>query len=202
VLAESRTPSLSGWGVISATVDDRVYLDVLEKHFADALKAWDVTSSNTPEARLRQLAARVGIHVLAGQAAVDRPECEQRRALLEARLAKRPGDRNSLTGSAWIYVCVGRNADALRVAQQAADSLPIEKDALSGPWFLAGLAQIEAHTGRAEEAVKILRQLITVPAGGVVSVARLKIDPVWDPIRNDPGFQKLLSEPEPPTVYK
>jgi hypothetical protein len=77
----------------------------------------------------------------------------------------------------------------------------MEKDALSGPFFLAGLAEIEAHTGRAEEAVKILRQLLTIPAGQFVSVARLKIDPVWDPIRNDPGFQKLVAD-EPPTQPK
>ena len=55
----------------------------------------------------------------------------------------------------------------------------------------AGLAQIEARTGQVEEAVKIPRQL-----------TRLKIDPVWDPIRNNPDFQKLISEPEPETVYK
>ena len=180
-------------------VDERVYLDVFEKHFADALKAWDTLPSNTPEARLRQLEARVGIQVLAGQGAVAKSECEQTRALLEARLAERPEDRISLTALAWVYVCLGRNADALRVARQAADLLPIEKDALAGPYFLAGLAEIEARTGHPEEAVKILRQLITAPAGQVVSIARLKIDPVWDPIRNDPGFQKLLSEPEPAT---
>ena len=77
-------------------VDERVYLDVFEKHFADALKAWDVAPSNTPEARLRQLEARVGIQVLAGQGAVAKSECEQTRALLEARLAERPEDRISL----------------------------------------------------------------------------------------------------------
>ena len=68
--------------------------------------------------------------------------------------------------------------------------------------FLVGLAQIEAHTDQPEEAVKILRQLLTIPAGEFVSVTRLKIDPVWDPIRNEPGFQKLLSEPEPETIYR
>jgi hypothetical protein len=73
---------------------------------------------------------------------------------------------------------------------------------LGGPYFLAGLAEIEARTGQAEDAVKIIRQLITAPAGQFVSIARLKIDPVWDPIRNDPAFQKLLSEPEPETIYK
>jgi TolB-like protein/Flp pilus assembly protein TadD len=202
VPAESKITVVADWGVIAVMVDHRVYLDVFEKHFADALKAWDKVPTNTPEARLRQLEARVGIQVLAGQAAVAKPECEQTRALLEARLAERPEDRTSLTALAWVYVCLGRNADALRVARQAADLLPIEKDALAGPYFLGGLAEIEARTGRAEEAVKILRRLITAPAGEVVSIARLKIDPVWDPIRDDPGFQKLISEPEPETVYK
>jgi TolB-like protein/Tfp pilus assembly protein PilF len=202
VPAESKISVGVTWGIIAVMVDERVYLDVLEKHFGDALKVWDVASSNTPEARLRQLGARVGIQVLAGQGAVAKPECEQTRALLEARLAERPEDRNSLTALAWVYVCLGRNVDALRVARQAADSLPIEKDAYTGPYFLAGLAEIEARTGQAEAAVKILRQLITAPAGEVVSIARLNIDPVWDPIRNDPGFQKLLSQPEPETVYR
>jgi TolB-like protein/Flp pilus assembly protein TadD len=202
VPADSKIISPSGWGHVAAMVDERVYLDVLEKRFADALKAWDTLPTDIPEARLHQLMARVGIQVLAGQGEVAKPECDQLRALLEARLAQRPEDRISLTALAWVYVCFGRNADALRVAQQAADLLPIEKDALAGPFFLAGLAEIEARTGKPEEAVKILRQLITVPAGSFVSIARLKIDPVWDPIRTDPDFQKLISEPEPATVYK
>jgi len=183
-------------------VDERVYLDVFEKHFADALKAWDTLPTNLPEVRLHQLMARVAIQVLAGEGVATKPECEQTRALLEARLAERPEDRISMTGLAWVYVCLGRNADALRVARQAADLLPIEKDALQGPFFLAGLAEIEARIGHAEDALKIIRQLITAPAGSFVSIARLKIDPVWDPIRNDPDFQKLISEPEPKTVYK
>jgi tetratricopeptide (TPR) repeat protein len=197
---------LGGAGATPGTVNNmtglRVYLDVFEKHFADALKACDTLPTNSPEARLRQLEARVGIQVLAGQVAVAKPECEQTRTLLEARFAELPEDQISMTALAWAYVCLGRDADALRVARQAADSLPIEKDALLGPSFLAGLAEIEARTGHAKEAIKILRQLITAPAGVGVSVARLKIDPVWDPIRNDPDFQKLISEPEPETVYK
>jgi TolB-like protein/serine/threonine protein kinase/Flp pilus assembly protein TadD len=196
-----------GIGTIGASVavmiEDRVYLDVLEKHFADALKAWDRVSRNTPDARTRQLEARVGIQVLAGQNAAAKFECEQARALLEAQLAERaPEDRVALPALAWVYICLGRNADALRVAREATEALPIEKDALSGANLLLGLAEIEAHTGQPEESVKILQRLLTIPAGGIVSIARLKIDPVWDPIRNDPGFQKLLSEPELGTVYR
>jgi tetratricopeptide (TPR) repeat protein len=188
-----------GVGVICSTGN----LDVLDRRFADALKVWNTVPTNTPDARLRQLEARVGIQTLAGQVGAVKSEAEQARALLEARLAERaPQDRTSLSESAWVYVCLGRYEDALRIAREATEAIPIEKDALVGGYFLTGLAQIEAHTGHAEEAVRILRQLLTIPAGEYVSLTRLKIDPVWDPIRNDPGFQKLLSEPEPETVYR
>ena len=196
---------VSQYGILISQMigENPVYLDVLERHFADALKAQDVAPTNASEGRLNQLEARVGIQVLAGQTAAAKSECEEARALLEAQLAeRRPQDRTSLTELAWIYLCVGRNADALRVAREAAEALPIEKDAVFGVNFLAGLAQIEAHTGQSEQAVGILRQLLTIPAGEYVSVTRLRIDPVWDPIRNVPGFQKLLSEPEPETIYK
>jgi len=195
---------VSPYGIlISQMIREDVYLDVLERRFDDALKTWDLRPTDTAEGRLRQLNARIGIQVLAGQTAAAKPECEQARALLEAQLAeRRPEDRTSVSELAWIYVCLGRNADALRIAREAAESSPIENDTFLGANFLLGLAQIEAHSGQSEEAVKILRQLLTIPAGEYVSIARLKIDPVWDPIRNDPGFQKLLSEPEPETIYK
>jgi len=49
-----------------------------------------------------------------------------------------------------------------------------------GPILQNGLAQIEAHAGAPEEAIKRLRRLLSIPAGYAVSIARLKIDPVWD----------------------
>jgi tetratricopeptide (TPR) repeat protein len=188
--------------VISQMIRETVYLDVLERRFADALKAWDVLPTNTAEEGLNKLKARVAIQVIAGHKEAAKAEAEQARVLLEAQLAERaPQDHTSLTELAWIYVCLGHNDDALRIAREATEALPIEKDALVGEYFLTGLAQIEAHTGQSKEAVKILRHLLTIPAGEYVSIARLKIDPVWDPIRDDPGFRKLLSEPEPETVY-
>jgi hypothetical protein len=46
------------------------------------------------------------------------------------------------------------------------------------------------------DAVLETRYLLSIPAGYVVSIALLKIDPVWDPIRNRPDFQQLLSGTE------
>ena len=54
-------------------IREDVYLDVLERRFADALKAWDLRPTDTAEGRLRQLKARIGIQVLAGQNAAAKP---------------------------------------------------------------------------------------------------------------------------------
>ncbi len=87
---------------------------------------------------------------------------------------------------AWVNLALGQKAEALHLAHQASESLPIEKDAIGGPYFLSGLAEIEAQTGETNEAIGSLRRLAPIPAGLFVSIQRLKIDPVWDPIRNDP----------------
>jgi glucoamylase len=83
----------------------------------------------------------------------------------------------------------GETATTEFVSRQAADTISIEKDAVVGPNFQLGLAQIEARASAPEVAIKRLRRLLSIPAGIVVSIARLKIDPVWDPIRNRPDFQ-------------
>src|SRR4029434_9866250 len=115
---------------------------------------------------------------------------------IEARVRERPDDLFATTALSWVYLALGRNADALHLSRQAADTISIEKDALAGPNFQIGLAQIEAHAGAPEEAIKRLRRLLSIPAGHIVSIARLKVDPVWDPLRYRPDFQQLLSGSE------
>jgi len=173
----------------------RFYLDVIQRHFTDALKALDKEVVNDDRGRLQQLVRRVALHVLTGEPEAAKSAGEEALPLLEARLREQPNDTLTMTELSWVYLALGRNAEALRVSRQAAELIPIEKDALSGPFFQIGLAQIEARTGAAEEAVKRLRRLLSIPACEV-SIAWLKIDPVWDPIRNRPDFQQLLSGPE------
>ena len=141
-------------------------------------------------------AGRSILRLLAGQTEAAKSTGEEAQPLLEAKLRERPDDTFAMTALAWVYCAVGRKADALRVARQAAELIPVEKDALTGSSLQQGLAQIEARAGAPEEAVKRLRHLLSIPAGHVISSARLKIDPVWDPIRNRPDFQQLLSGPE------
>jgi tetratricopeptide (TPR) repeat protein len=172
------------------------YLHVIERRFTDALEEFEKGVVNDDRAYLQKLAGRAALHVLAGQTDAAKSAGEHALTLLEARLRDRPDDGLAMTELSWVYLALGRNDDALRLSRRAADSMPVEKDALSGPIFQNGLAQIEARTSAPQEAIKRLRRLLSIPAGEQVSVARLKIDPVWDPIRNLPDFQQLLSGPE------
>jgi TolB-like protein/class 3 adenylate cyclase len=182
-------------GNASAVIGEGTYLHVLEHDFSGALKDWENETADPDESRMRP-AARAAIHVLAGDAAGAQPEIEKARALLEARLHERPQDGSAMMQLAWVNLALKNKAEAIHLAHQASESLPIEKDAIGGPYFLSGLAEIEAQTGETNEAIRNLRQLLSIPAGFFVSIQRLKIDPVWDPIRNDPGFQQLLAGSE------
>jgi serine/threonine-protein kinase len=182
-------------GDIAAILGMGVNLDVIEKRFADAFQALDKQVAKDDFEHCRQVAGRVALRVIAGQTEAAKSAGEQALPLLEARLRERPDDVSAMEELSWVYLAVGRNADALRLSRQAADLISIEKDAVVGPSFQYGLAQIEARAGEPEEAIKRLRHLLSIPAGEV-SIARLKIDPVWDPIRSRPDFQQLLSGPE------
>jgi tetratricopeptide (TPR) repeat protein len=187
------TTSISG--TIASVTGERAYTFVLARNFDAALKVWDTPATNEINERAR-LAARATICVIAGDLAGAKAEGEKAKEVLEKRVRDRPTELISLRQLSWAYVALGRNADALRVAQQLSDLMPPERDALLGPATLAGLAEIQCRTGAPADAVSILRKLLSMPAGESVSIARLKVDPVWDPIRNDRAFQQLLTTQE------
>ena len=191
-------------GEVSNIIGQAPYVYVVMRDYSAALKAWDKNSGD-PITERNALSARAAIHVIAGDAAADHNEIERAHSLVETRLREQPDDRQALVQLSWIDVALQRNSEAIMLARQAAEAMPPEKDAVEGPEFLAGVAEIEARTGNANEAVKTLRQVLLLPAGMVASIERLKIDPVWDPIRSDPGFQQLLAGKEqigPPSNSK
>ena len=182
-------------GDVGSVTGERAYTFVLGHKFEDALKVWG-TTGGAPSDERRQASARSAIRVVAGDLSGATADAEKAVRLLEERLRQRPNELVSLRQLSWSYLALNRSGDALKTAQQLVDVLPPEKDALLGAANLAGLAEIEARSGAAAEAVKNLRRLLSIPAGESVTITRLKIDPVWDPIRNDPGFQQLLAGQE------
>jgi serine/threonine-protein kinase len=184
----------AGVGDVFGILGPWVYLDVIQRSFTDAFQVLEKEVINNDLGHLQQLAGRAALRILAGEPQAAKSAAEEALSLLEARLRERPDDTYAMTELAWVYLAMGRDVDALRLSRQAADSMPIEKDHLSGPSFQLALAQIEARAGAPDAAIKRLRRLLSIPTG--FSKALLKIDPVWDPIRNRPDFQQLLSGPE------
>jgi TolB-like protein/class 3 adenylate cyclase len=171
------------------------YLHVVERDFAAALKICEMETGNPDEDRAR-LAAHAAVHVLAGDAASAHDEIEKARGLLETRLHERPEDEFNVMQLSWVNLALKRNAEALRLAQLAGELVSVQKDTLTGAHVLALVAEIQARAGEPAEAVKTLRRSLSIPAGNWISLQQLRIDPVWDPIRNDPGFQQLLAGKE------
>jgi hypothetical protein len=95
---------------------------------------------------------------------------------------------------------------ALKEAERAVTLLPSAKDQWTGPALEENLALIQTIFGENSRAISTLTRLLQTPYGALlygtaVTPALLRLDPFWDPLRSDPDFQKLISEPEPKTVY-
>jgi hypothetical protein len=96
----------------------------------------------------------------------------------------------------------------MREGRRAVELLPESEDALEGPQIAGYLALICARTGESEQALSLIDRLLTVPgyvsdhAEANITLEELRLRWQWDPLRNDPRFQKILAGPEPKTVYK
>ena len=177
-------------------VNPRVYPDLFERKFDAALKQWDSAPQDTDEERLTQRIARVAIQVIAGGRSSIQSECAALEPLLHAQTQKQPDSLSLLQQTSWVQVCLGRNAEAIATARHAADVFPLANDKYFGVYQLEGLAEIAAQAGAPDEAIKLLGQLLAIPAGQSVTVMRLKRDPLWDPLRKNPRFQKLIADAE------
>ena len=74
---------------------------------------------------------------------------------------------------------------------------PSSKDPVEGPVKEERMANIYALLGDADHAIPILKRLLQILYGLAITPAVLRLDPVWDQIRNDPRFQELVAEKKP-----
>ena len=90
---------------------------------------------------------------------------------------------------AWAYAGLGEKDKALEQARQAISDY--DNDALAKPFAEIALATVQAQVGNIDSAISALPHLLEVPNG--VTCGELRINPLWDPLRNDPRFQKLCA---------
>jgi TolB-like protein/Tfp pilus assembly protein PilF len=114
------------------------------------------------------------------------------RDLLEAQLKQSPDAPEMHIQLAKVLAYVGEKDAALAEAQRATELLPESKDAFGGPEIAAGVAEAHAILGDNGRAIELLDGLLSRP--GTITVPGLKVNPIWDPLRNDPRFQALINK--------
>jgi TolB-like protein/class 3 adenylate cyclase/Tfp pilus assembly protein PilF len=128
---------------------------------------------------------------------------QQARGELESFLKEQPDNYLLIGDLALTNIGLGDKAAALALAERAIAANPIEKDALTGPIPIEILARVAAAMGEPDRAIAALQKLLSIPyagalaAGMPLTTALLRLDPMFDPLRNDPRFQKLVNSPAP-----
>jgi TolB-like protein/Tfp pilus assembly protein PilF len=117
------------------------------------------------------------------------------RAILEQRLAIKPEDARTLAVLAQVDAGLGRKELAIQEAQHAVDLMPLSKDIYDGALVLEGLAQVYTWTNEPDRAIELLQKLAAMPS--YVNYARLKLHPMWNPLRGDPRFEKIVKSLAP-----
>jgi tetratricopeptide (TPR) repeat protein len=117
------------------------------------------------------------------------------REQLNQKVQKSPGNAYLLSNLAVVDSLLGHKEVAISEAKRAIEMLSISKDAVDGPGIAANLAIVYAWTNELDLAFTTLIPLTKVPYG--IFYGQLKRDPLWDPIRKDSRYEKLLAELAP-----
>jgi TolB-like protein/Tfp pilus assembly protein PilF len=140
---------------------------------------------------------------LGGDHAAAQETWRQARSELESFLKEQPENFVVIGDLALTCMGLGDKPAALDLAESAQRIIPLEKDALHGPIPIEILARVAAGTGEPDRAIAAVQKLLSIPSSGPLASnapltpALLRLDPMFDPLRKDPRFEKLIASPAP-----
>jgi TolB-like protein/Tfp pilus assembly protein PilF len=137
---------------------------------------------------------------VAGDHAAAQETWRQARRELESFLKEQPENDTLLDDLALTSMGLGDKGAAFAFVDRAMAVVPIEKDAVVGTRPIEILSRVAARMGEPDRAVAALQKLLSIPGSGALAEnvpltpALLRLDPMFDPLRNDPRFQKLCED--------
>ena len=135
----------------------------------------------------------IGIaHKALGDDAAARTAFLKAKSILEEQVKQKPDDADLRVQFAKLLAWLGEKDAAIAEAQRAIDLRPESKDAFEGPEIAEQVAQVYTILGDNARAIELLDELLSRPSE--VTSQSLKLDPAWDPLRNDPAFQALFAK--------
>ena len=169
-----------------------------ERDAAAAAKALEALGQNQysndaalfPRSFPEGLIARLTKNDSAANSAFSAARTEQEKSVLE-----QPNYGPPVCVLGLIDAALGRKEDALREGRRAVQLLPVEKDSINGVHMIEYLAMIAAWVGDKDLACSELAVATRLPGG--LSYGQLKLMPMWDALRGDPRFDKIVTSLAP-----
>jgi TolB-like protein/tRNA A-37 threonylcarbamoyl transferase component Bud32/Flp pilus assembly protein TadD len=131
-------------------------------------------------------------HELSGDHSAAHAAFDSARVVLDSAVRELPDDWRVHAARGLALAGLDRRDDALREARWLQESAVYRGDALQGPVLAEDRARILAQAGEADAALDEIERLLAKPSW--LSVHTLRLDPLWDPIRNHPRFKALLAK--------